>query len=225
MARRLPSPVRRFAAFGVSVLILVHFTAITSAVLANPPGPWVAMQSQHLIFRPYLAFMYLNNAYRFYSPEPGPSQPVVVSHRIQTRQRNPFPLDETSRYRRRGRQQLRDQRAVHSPACHDRFGFTHLAPALDDSQLQEELQLAPCVEARQEQMPKPLEKPLGFKAPPKSLEVPMHLYDDDQLPTSNSGRPGNPVVFRSIMCCGNRIPSIRMPCRQPSRFTASSTSF
>ncbi len=64
------SAVRRAA---VSGLIVLHFAAIFSAVLGAAPGPWIAAQAQHCIFRPYLDFMYLNNAYRFYSPDPGPA--------------------------------------------------------------------------------------------------------------------------------------------------------
>jgi hypothetical protein len=62
------STVRRFAA---STLLVLHFAGITMVVLATPPGPWIAGQAHRLIFRPYLDFMFLNNAYRFYSPEPG----------------------------------------------------------------------------------------------------------------------------------------------------------
>ena len=64
------SPIRRVA---VSTLVVVHFAAILTAVLGASPGPWIAAQAQHCIFRPYLDFMYLNNAYRFYSPDPGPA--------------------------------------------------------------------------------------------------------------------------------------------------------
>ena len=86
------APIRRLA---VSILILVHFAAIATAVIGSPPGPYIIQEAQHWIFRPYLDFMYLNNAYRFYSPEPSPAsqvwfrveydwvdngKPLIVSH-------------------------------------------------------------------------------------------------------------------------------------------------
>jgi hypothetical protein len=63
------TPVRRAV---VSVLIVVHFCGILSAV-TSPDQSWLANQAWTYIYRPYLQFMYLNNAYRFYSPEPGPA--------------------------------------------------------------------------------------------------------------------------------------------------------
>lgn len=64
----------------ISLLILFHFAGILTAVVSvDPPGnsaPWVSTQAWVYFFRPYLGFMYLNNAYHFYSPEPGP--PTLV---------------------------------------------------------------------------------------------------------------------------------------------------
>jgi len=60
----------------VGVLIVAHFCGIlTAAVAVDPPNasaPWVARMAHQYVFRPYLEFMYLNNAYHFYSPDPGP---------------------------------------------------------------------------------------------------------------------------------------------------------
>lgn len=56
----------------VSGLILFHFLGILVAVLGHPPTPWIVTQAWMRIYRPYLQFLYLNNAYHFYSPEPGP---------------------------------------------------------------------------------------------------------------------------------------------------------
>ncbi|MCI0463659.1 MAG: hypothetical protein L0Z62_42535 [Gemmataceae bacterium] len=64
------SRVRRLA---VSALIVFHFGGIVTAAASQAPGPWVFNQLWLRLYRPYLEFMYLNNAYRFYSPEPGPS--------------------------------------------------------------------------------------------------------------------------------------------------------
>jgi hypothetical protein len=51
-------------------LFTVHFTGICSAALSAPPAPWAVQQVWIRIFRPYLEFMYLNNAYHFYAPDP-----------------------------------------------------------------------------------------------------------------------------------------------------------
>jgi hypothetical protein len=57
----------------VSILILLHFGGIATAVSAAPPAPWLANVLWTYFYRPYLEFMYLNNAYHFYAPEPGPA--------------------------------------------------------------------------------------------------------------------------------------------------------
>jgi hypothetical protein len=72
----LPIPSRKIAA---AVLILAHFGAIlTAATAIDPPNsmaPWISRKLS-VVYTPYLQFMYLNNAYHFYSPDPGP--PSVV---------------------------------------------------------------------------------------------------------------------------------------------------
>src|SRR5205807_1558296 len=55
----------------ISVLILLHFGGIASASLSPAPSPWLVGQLWTRVFRPYLEFMYLNNAYHFYAPDPG----------------------------------------------------------------------------------------------------------------------------------------------------------
>lgn len=57
----------------VSVFVVLHFGGILTAVLGAPPGPWFMQMLWSRVYRPYLEFMYLTNAYRFYSPEPGPA--------------------------------------------------------------------------------------------------------------------------------------------------------
>lgn len=57
----------------VSLLILVHFGGILTAVTSVPPQPWISNAVWTHFYRPYLEFMYLNNAYHFYSPDPGPA--------------------------------------------------------------------------------------------------------------------------------------------------------
>lgn len=62
-----------FRKFMLGSLFLVHLGGICTAALASPPTPWFLGQVWMRIYRPYLEFMYLNNAYHFYAPEPGPA--------------------------------------------------------------------------------------------------------------------------------------------------------
>lgn len=55
----------------VSMLFVIHFMGIATACLSAHPAPWIATQAWTRLFRPYLEFMYLVNAYHFYAPEPG----------------------------------------------------------------------------------------------------------------------------------------------------------
>jgi len=57
-----------------SLLILYHFAGIGSAITSPPPTPWLTSQLWARVFRPHLEFSYVNNAYQFYSPQPGPAQ-------------------------------------------------------------------------------------------------------------------------------------------------------
>ncbi len=57
----------------ISFLFVLHFAGISNACLAAPPAPWLIQQAWMRISRPYLEFMYLNNAYHFYAPDPGPA--------------------------------------------------------------------------------------------------------------------------------------------------------
>jgi hypothetical protein len=57
----------------ISVLLIIHFGGILTAVCSAAPGTWVASTLWNFFYRPQLQFMYLNNAYHFYSPEPGPA--------------------------------------------------------------------------------------------------------------------------------------------------------
>jgi hypothetical protein len=69
----------------VSLLAVLHFIGIGAAVMSVQPTPdrepsWLA---SHIIdkYQHYLEFTYLTNAYRFYSPEPGP--PSLVWFRVE----------------------------------------------------------------------------------------------------------------------------------------------
>jgi hypothetical protein len=65
----LPSPWRRVA---VSLVILFHFAGICVAV-TSADNLWVSHLAWRYFYRPYVQFMYLNNAYHFYAPAPGPA--------------------------------------------------------------------------------------------------------------------------------------------------------
>jgi len=69
----IPEMARRAVLVGS---ITFHFCGILSAVLSVPPpggnSPWLISQAWTFVYRPYLQFIYQNNAYHFYSPEPGP---------------------------------------------------------------------------------------------------------------------------------------------------------
>src|SRR5262249_59202889 len=73
----LPTGIRKVV---IVLLVLVHFGGILTAVTSVPPPPspppWLTNQAWTRFYRNYLQFMYLNNAYHFYSPEPGP--PTLV---------------------------------------------------------------------------------------------------------------------------------------------------
>jgi hypothetical protein len=56
-----------------SAIILFHFFGILMATTAPYPTPWFVEQMYHRVYNQYLQFIYLRNAYHFYSPEPGPA--------------------------------------------------------------------------------------------------------------------------------------------------------
>jgi hypothetical protein len=66
----LPARPRRLV---ISAMILLHFGGIATAALSPPPSAWIVTQIYGRVFRPYLEFMYLTNAYHYYAPDPGPS--------------------------------------------------------------------------------------------------------------------------------------------------------
>jgi hypothetical protein len=71
----LPQAARRAL---VSLFIVFHFCGILTAV-TSASSAWLPQQMWNYIYRPYLQFMYLNNAYHFYSPDPGPA-PLMWFH-------------------------------------------------------------------------------------------------------------------------------------------------
>ncbi|MBN9519087.1 hypothetical protein J0H58_11305 [bacterium] len=57
----------------VSAYILFHFAGMFCATASPPPTPWFVEQVYHRVYNQYLQFIYMRNAYHFYSPEPGPA--------------------------------------------------------------------------------------------------------------------------------------------------------
>ena len=53
--------------------VAFHFAGILSAITSPAPTPFLADQYWRRVARPYLQFAYMNNAYQFYSPDPGPA--------------------------------------------------------------------------------------------------------------------------------------------------------
>jgi hypothetical protein len=71
-----------------SALLLFHFTGITLATTTPPTGPytapWVTEQAFVRAFNPYLQFVYMRNAYHFYSPQPGAASVLVFLLKTET---------------------------------------------------------------------------------------------------------------------------------------------
>jgi hypothetical protein len=68
----------------LSALLLFHFLGIFFATTSPPSTPWVTEQAFVRIYNPYLQFIYLRNAYHFYSPEPGPASVLVFLLKTET---------------------------------------------------------------------------------------------------------------------------------------------
>jgi len=70
----VPDSVRNGAIGG---LVLFHFTGILMATTwpgtHGQPPPYLTNQLANRVYLPYFRFMYLGNAYHFYSPDPGPA--------------------------------------------------------------------------------------------------------------------------------------------------------
>lgn len=66
----LPSILQRIF---ISALVVFHFAGVFSAITSPPPQPAISNWGWVILFRPHLVFCYTNNAYQFYSPDPGPA--------------------------------------------------------------------------------------------------------------------------------------------------------
>ena len=57
----------------LGAIALFHFSGIFNATTTPSPTPFLTNQLSIIVYRPYLQFAYLSNAYHFYSPDPGPA--------------------------------------------------------------------------------------------------------------------------------------------------------
>lgn len=67
----------------LSAVLLFHFAGIFFATTTPPATPWVTEQAFVRVYNPYLQFLYLRNAYHFYSPQPGPASLLVFMLRTE----------------------------------------------------------------------------------------------------------------------------------------------
>jgi len=168
------SPIRRVA---VSTLIVLHFAGILTAVISAPPGPWIVGQAEHWIFRPYLSFMYLSNAYRFYAPEPGPASQlwcrIEYEHGKDIVSRWTKVPDMDDQGRHTYAMSLQYTRRL---ALTENVARNALAPPAMVTNSRGETTIAPYILRRDQHSPTPVySNRLGIKqAEPSSLKVPMH---------------------------------------------------
>jgi hypothetical protein len=59
-----------------TLCILFHFSSILVATTWPPTAPWLVNQLGTRYYSIYMKFMYLGNAYHFYSPDPGPASHI-----------------------------------------------------------------------------------------------------------------------------------------------------
>ena len=75
-----------------SLLVFYHFAGVLSAVTSPRPTPWMTSQLWSRVFRPHLEFSYMNNAYQFYSPQPGPAPDLHLPAIQRTQLSNGLPV-------------------------------------------------------------------------------------------------------------------------------------
>lgn len=72
----------------LSAMAMWHFGGIFCATTWPDPAPWTTQQVGTRMYLPYLMFMYLRNAYHFYSPEPGPASHIFALVKYDTKDAN-----------------------------------------------------------------------------------------------------------------------------------------
>lgn len=152
---------------GVSLLVLLHFTAILHAVLSAPPAvPWLVQQNWQWFFRPYLEFVFLNNAYQFYAPDPGPSG--FMWYRVEYERPN-----QEKRYRWVKFPEMKDNGQPNYLLALNyqrRVAMTELVARYDNPPLGDN----PIYYWRRVNSPDPPSPVLGKKEPQIHLQVPLH---------------------------------------------------
>lgn len=73
----------------VVTYIIFHFGGILTATTWPTPTPWITDQLGNRVYHPYLKFLYLGNAYHFYSPEPGPASHLYFLLKFRTKAIDP----------------------------------------------------------------------------------------------------------------------------------------
>ena len=63
----------RWRYIAATAMLVYHFGGIFMATVSPSPSPWFAEQIYNRFYSSYLQFIYLTNAYHFYSPQPGPA--------------------------------------------------------------------------------------------------------------------------------------------------------
>jgi hypothetical protein len=63
----------------LSILVVVYFGGLVTAVLATPHSPWVADQLRARVYRPFLEFLHLTETYQWFAPGAGP-EPLLWFH-------------------------------------------------------------------------------------------------------------------------------------------------
>ncbi len=76
-----------------SALAVFHFSGIFVAVTSPPPAPMLTNYLWTIVYRPYLEFAYLNNAYQFYSPDPGPASELWFCIYYEPKNDDPVKMD------------------------------------------------------------------------------------------------------------------------------------
>jgi hypothetical protein len=75
---------RQYRIAALSAVLLFHFSGIFLATTTPPSTPWVTEQAYVRVYNPYLQFIYMRNAYHFYSPQPGPASVLVFLLKTET---------------------------------------------------------------------------------------------------------------------------------------------
>jgi hypothetical protein len=164
----------RLRRLGISALVIYHFVGITSAVLSATPGPWLFAQVHQWTFRYYLDFMYLNNAYRFYAPDPAPA--YVLWCRIEYRHGEQVlsrwiklpDVDENG-----NRNYPTGLEYTRMLCLAERGGQAGPMPPMTRMTPTGEVKAAEFVERRQKHLPE-VQTKLGEKSDPKALRIPLH---------------------------------------------------